>query len=115
LKHIHVGSSNFGDEGVMILTGLPRLTTLALSHTGFDPKNPITAKGLQAVADRLPELELFYLNLHRMEDDMIPQLARLQKLRSLSIEMIDDAFRERIQKVLPNAKIFARRGLNPKP
>jgi len=115
LKHIHVGSSNFGDEGVMILTGLPRLTTLALSHTGFDPKNPITSKGLQAVADRLPELELFYLNLHRMEDDMIPQLARLQKLRSLSIEMIDDAFRERIQKVLPNAKIFGRRGLNPKP
>lgn len=115
LKHIHVGSSNFGDAGVVILTGLPRLTTLALSHTGFDPKNPITAKGLQAVADHLPELEVFYLNLHRMEDDMIPQLARLQKLRSLSPEMIDDAFRERIQKVLPNAKISARHGLNPQP
>jgi 6-phosphogluconolactonase len=115
LKHIHVGSSNFGDEGVMILTGLPRLTTLALSHTGFDPKNPITAKGLQAVADRLPELELFYLNLHRMEDDMIPQLARLQKLRSLSIEMIDDAFLAKVQKVLPDTKVFARRGLSPRP
>lgn len=67
------------------------------------------------MADHLPELEVFYLNLHRMEDDMIPQLARLQKLRSLSIEKIDDAFRERIQKVLPNAKVSARRGLAAKP
>jgi 6-phosphogluconolactonase len=115
LKHIHVGSSNFGDDGLMILTGLPRLTTLALSHTGFDPKNPITAKGLQAVADHLPNLEHFYLNLHRMEDDMIPQLARLQKLRSLSIEKIDAAFLAKVQKAVPNAKVIARRGLTPQP
>jgi hypothetical protein len=115
LKHIHVGSSNFGDEGVMILAELPRLTTLALSHTGSDPKNPITAKGLKAVADHLPNLEHFYLNLHRMEDDMIPQLARLQKLKSISIEPIDEAFRVKVQKVLPNTNVFARRGLNPKP
>ena len=115
LKHIHVGSSNFGDEGLMILTGLPRLTTLALSHTGSDPKNPITAQGLKAVADHLPNLEHFYLNLHRMEDDMIPQLARLRKLRSLSIEKIDDAFLAKVQQVLPNTKAGARPGLNPKP
>ena len=115
LKHIHVGSSNFGDEGLMILTGLPRLTTLALSHTGSDPKNPITAKGLQAVADHLPNLEIFYLNLHRMDDDMIPQLARLQKLKSISIEQIDDAFRAKVQKVLPNTNVSVRRGLTPKP
>ena len=115
LKHIHVGSSNFGDEGLVILTGLPRLTTLALSHVGSDPKNPITAKGLQAVADHLPNLEHFYLNLHRMEDDMLPQLARLQKLKSISIEQIDDAFRAKVQNVLPNTKGIARRGLTPKP
>jgi len=114
LKHIHVGSSNFGDEGLMILTGLPRLTNLALSHVGSDPKNPITAKGLQAVADHLPDLEGFYLDLHRMDADTIPQLARLQKLRSLSIEKIDEAFRQKVQAVLPNAKVFGRRGLGPK-
>jgi hypothetical protein len=46
---------------------------------------------------------------------MIPQLARLQKLRSLSIEKIDDAFLAKVQKVLPNATVFARRGLTPQP
>jgi 6-phosphogluconolactonase len=114
LTHIHVGSSRFGDEGLKILTQLPHLKTLALSHVGSDPENPITAEGLKAVADHLPNLERFYINLHRMEDDMIPQLARLQKLQSMSIEQIDEAFLSKIQKVLPNTKVFARRGLNPK-
>lgn len=114
LHHIHVGSSNFGDEGLKILTQLPRLKRLALSHVGSDPENPITAEGLKAVADHLPDLERFYINLHRMEDDMIPQLARLQKLQGMSIEQIDEAFLAKVQKALPNARISVRRGLKPK-
>ncbi len=109
LTHIHVGSSTFGDEGLEILTGLSNLKTLALVHVSRDPANPITAKGLQAVADRLPDLEVFYINLHRMDDDMIPQLARLQRLKSLRLEDTDEAFRAKVQEVLPDTKVGGRK------
>jgi len=109
LTHLYVGSSNFGDAGLEILTGLPQIKTFALVHVGRDPDNRITARGLKAVADRLPELEHFYINLHRMDDDMIAQLARLQNLRSIILEDTDDAFRANVQKVLPQTRVISRR------
>lgn len=105
LEVIHVGSSTFGDEGLTVLCELKNLTQLRLRHVSRDHEQPITAKGLKVVADKLPNLEMFLINLHRMEPEMITQLGRLQKLRSVMLEEVSPSFVAAVKKVIPNARI----------
>jgi hypothetical protein len=105
LTDIHVGSSTFGDEGLKILCGLKNLKSLRLRHVTRDPANPITAAGVKAVADAYPNLEVFYINLHQMEDAMIPELARMPKLKQLMLEWVSPSFLAKVKKVLPKTNV----------
>lgn len=112
LQEIHVGSSDFGDEGLLLLTELRNLRSLRLAHVGRNPDQPITAEGLRAVAEQLPDLEVFYINLHRMEDAMVQQLARLRNLQTLGIEGVTEEFIAKVQEALPGTLVL-RRGRAP--
>jgi len=105
LTVIHVGSSTFGDEGLIVLCELKNLTELRLRHVSRDHEQPITAKGLKVVADKLANLEMFLINLHRMEPEMITQLGRLQKLRNVMLEEVSPSFVAEVKNVIPNARI----------
>jgi len=110
LKHFMVGSSTFGDEGLATIATMSNLKNLTLSHVSQDPKRPITAKGLNALADGIPELEVLHINLHRMEPEMIPALARFRKLQELLVEWISPSFLAKVRGVLPNTKVSVRAG-----
>jgi hypothetical protein len=105
LTDIHVGSSTFGDEGLKILCGLKNLKSLRLRHVTRDTANPITAAGVKAVADAYPDLEAFYINLHQMDDAMIPELARMPKLKQLMLEWVSPSFLAKVKKVLPKTNV----------
>lgn len=108
LTDLMLGSSTFGDEGLGILSALRNTQSLRLTHVSQDPAKPITAKGLRALATGMPDLGRLEVNLHRMEDDMIPALVAMKKLTTLSVEWVSPGFIARLRAAMPGVKIVAR-------